>query len=136
MRATRIRQGYLAVSDDAEVRVRERAGDRLLTVKRGRGVVRREVTITLEADDFDRLWELTAGRRISKRRWAIPLNSHGEREVEIDRFGGHLEGLMIAEVEFASEADSEAFEPPPWFGREVTDDDRYRNAVLATERPV
>ncbi|MBW3604900.1 MAG: hypothetical protein KY460_08320, partial [Actinobacteria bacterium] len=55
----------------------------------------------------------------------------GGVEVEVDEFDGALSGLVIAEVEFESQDDSRAFQPPAWFGREVTDDDRYRNADLA-----
>jgi adenylate cyclase len=131
---THIAQGYLAVTDDVEVRVRSRAGAQLLTVKGGRGEVRREVTIELSAEQFDRLWELTDGRRIRKRRWVLPAATDGV-EIEVDRFADDLEGLLIAEVEFASADDSRAFTPPDWFGREVTDDDRYRNAALAVDDP-
>ncbi len=133
--STRIIQGYLAITDDVEVRVRARAADRLLTVKQGRGAVRREVTISLDVELFEQLWEFTVGRRIHKRRWVIPYGPQGELQIEVDRFNGHLEGLLVAEVEFASVADSRAFTPPDWFGREVTDDDRYRNAALALGPP-
>ena len=40
-------------------------------------------------------------------------------------------GLPDVEVEFGSERDAAAFVPPPWFDREVTDDDRYANRSLA-----
>jgi adenylate cyclase len=127
---TRIEQGYLAVTDDVEVRVRSRAGDRVLTVKGGRGLIRREVSIPLTPAQFDELWELTTGFRLTKRRWVIPQDAV---QLEIDVFDGDLEGLAIAEVEFPSEEASAAFVAPDWFGREVTNDSRYRNAGLATE---
>jgi CYTH domain-containing protein len=135
LESTQVDQGYLAVTDDVEVRVRARAGDRLLTVKQGRGEVRHEVTIPLTDEQFDDLWVLTAGRRIRKQRWVIPYDPQGELEVEVDQFTGDLAGLLIAEVEVASEEASRAFEPPGWFGREITDEDRYRNAALAGGRP-
>lgn len=128
---TRIDQGYLAVTEDLEVRVRARNGRHLLTVKGGRGVVRREVTIPISAEQFDELWALTGGRRIRKQRWVLPAEDGGVA-IEVDRFTDDLDGLLIAEVEFETEDDSRAFTPPAWFGREVTDDDRYRNAALAT----
>lgn len=138
--ASVIRQGYLASTDDVEIRVRARAGDHLLTVKEGHGEVRREVTIPLSADQFEQLWALTEGRRIRKRRRVASLNHQAEVdvevEVEVDEFDGALSGLVIAEVEFASQDDSRAFQPPDWFGREVTDDDRYRNAALAQRSSV
>lgn len=132
---TRIDQGYLAVTDDVEVRVRARGDDHLLTVKGGRGEVRTEITLPVSPDVFDDLWALTAGRRIHKQRWVLAPDSDREVEVEVDRFEGALEGLLIAEVEFASEQASRAFTPPDWFGSEVTDDDRYRNAALAVRPP-
>lgn len=59
---TRIRQGYLAVDGDVQVRVRERSGQgRSLTVKGGEGGTRTEVELSIGADQFDRLWPLTAG---------------------------------------------------------------------------
>lgn len=130
--STRIRQGYLAVTDEVEVRVRDRGDDRLLTVKGGRGEIRNETTVTLSAEQFNDLWELTRNRRIEKRRTILP---QGEVEIEIDVFEGDLNGLMIAEVEFESADASAAFDPPAWFGREVTDDATYRNAALATGEP-
>jgi CYTH domain-containing protein len=134
---TRIDQGYLAITDDVEVRVRARGGDHLLTVKGGRGEVRTEVTLLVSPEQFDHLWALTAGRRIRKQRWVLPpgRDPQAEVEVEVDRFEDDHDGLLVAEVEFASEDASRAFTPPGWFGSEVTGDDRYRNAALATQGP-
>jgi adenylate cyclase len=47
---------------------------------------------------------------------------------EIDVFHGDNTGLVVAEVEFASE--SEQFQPPPWLGCEVSADPRYFNSSL------
>lgn len=133
--STRILQGYLAVSDDVEVRIRACAGDHLLTVKSGRGEVRGEVTVTLTREQFDELWTLTAGRRLAKRRWVITDDPEAQVNIEVDRFDGSLDGLVMAEVEFPSQDASRAFLPPSWFGPEVTSDDRYRNAALAERTP-
>jgi adenylate cyclase len=57
--------------------------------------------------------------------------------VELDVFHDALAGLIVAEVEFDSERALSEFQPPPWFGREVTDDVAYTNAALAGKsRPV
>jgi CYTH domain-containing protein len=125
---TRIAQGYLARGDEVEVRVRARGDDRLLTVKGGHGAVRTEVSVTLSPEQFDALWPLTDGQRITKRRWVIPKDGV---EYEIDVFDGDLDGLKLVEVEFDTAGASAAFTPPDWFGPEVTDDSRYRNASLA-----
>ena len=126
---TRIRQGYLAIDGDVQVRIREREGDgRTLTVKGGRGAVRAEVELVIGVDRFEALWPLTAGRRIDKTRYVIPI---GGADAELDVFAGDLTGLVLVEVELDSDEAMAAFEPPDWFGREVTDDDRYSNASLA-----
>ena len=132
-RTSEIEQGYLALADDrggVEARVRRVRAQHWLTVKGGTGRTRAEEEIAIEPDVFESLWELTEGRRIAKTRQVIPL---GELEVELDVFRGPLEGLRIAEVEFADEDSADAFEPPAWFGEEVTGDRRYLNETLATE---
>ena len=63
-----------------------------------------------------------------KVRHHIPFDEH---VIELDVFGDGLDGLVFAEVEFDSSEALVAFEPPTWFGREVTDDGRYTNAALA-----
>jgi len=124
-----IEQGYLALGADGEVRLRRKADHRLLTAKRGSGLSREEAEVELDGDDFDDLWPLTVARRLRKRRHLIP---HGELEIELDVYEGDLEGLVVAETEFASEEEARAFEPPGWIGEEVTGDERYLNETLAT----
>jgi adenylate cyclase len=127
--ADEIEQGYLAIGSEGEVRVR-RKGDRLLlTAKRGTGLSRQEAEIDLDRERFDELWVLTEGRRLRKRRHVLPL---GDLRIELDVYGGDLEGLMVAEIEFPSEEEANAFEPPGWLGEEVTGDHRYLNETLAT----
>jgi adenylate cyclase len=127
--AQEIEQGYLAIAGDVEVRLRRSDGERLLTVKRGHGEVREEVEVPLTEDQFERLWPLTEPLRIEKRRYVVPLG--GELRAEVDVYRGELDGLILAEVEFSSEAAAEAFDLPDWLGREVTGDERYANQTLA-----
>jgi CYTH domain-containing protein/CHAD domain-containing protein len=128
---TRIRQGYLALDVDVQVRIREREGDgRSLTVKGGRGAVRAEVEVVVGEGRFDALWPLTTGRRIEKTRYVIPIDG---AEAELDVFADDLTGLVLVEVEFDSDEAMAEFEPPAWFGPEVTDDGRYSNASLAVD---
>jgi adenylate cyclase len=123
-------QGYLASSPEGtQVRVRRKGHQCFLTVKHGPGLQRVEVELPLEEADFQALWELTQGRRLQKTRYELPLE--GGLIVELDVFEENLAGLRIAEVEFASEEDARAFQPPPYFGREVTDEPAYRNSTLA-----
>jgi CYTH domain-containing protein len=128
---TRIEQGYLTLADSgAEVRLRRTRDELLLTVKGGKGRERAEVELEITGEQFGELWELTEGKRLVKTRVKAPL---GSLEVEVDVFGGDLEGLIVAEVEFPDEASADSFEPPGWFGREVTGDDAYLNESLAAK---
>jgi CYTH domain-containing protein/CHAD domain-containing protein len=125
-----IEQGYLALGQDTEVRLR-RAGDELfLTAKAGHGEVREEVEVPIEPRSFAALWPLTAGRRVRKVRHYVPLG--GDLRAEVDVYEERLDGLRTVEVEFGSEEAAREFTPPPWFGRELTGDRRYANQTLAT----
>jgi adenylate cyclase len=128
-RARRIDQGYLALDEHsgAEVRLR-RLGDELwLTIKGEGGLARLEEEFPLGEEQFRSLWPLTEGRRVEKVRHE--LAGH----MEVDVYKGDLAGLVLAEVEFPSLEESTAFEPPEWFGAEVTEDPRYKNRALAVD---
>jgi len=126
-RGSAIRQGYLSV-EPVEVRIRSHDGDsHELTVKSLGGLSRTEVNVPLTVDQFEELWPLVE-RVVEKIRHDLELDGH---TVEVDVYGGKLEGLVVAEVEFTTEREAVDFAPPPWFGTEVTDDRRYRNAALA-----
>lgn len=127
---TRLRQAYVAVDGDVEVRVRDKGGTHLLTVKGGRGVERAEVEMEIDAASFEELWSLAPDRRIDKVRHELPVGDH---TAEVDVYAGALDGLAVVEVEFANRQQADGFVPPPWFGEEVTGDPRWANAALATD---
>lgn len=128
---TRIRQGYLALDGTVSVRVRDRERNgRTLTVKGGEGAARTELEWDIDDDRFDAAWVLTEGRRIEKTRYVLPMEGG---EAELDVFEGELSGLVVVEFEFDSDEAMGRFEPPGWFGDEVTDDPRYANAALASD---
>ena len=102
----------------------------LITAKKGSGETREEVEVPLEVGAFDRLWKLTESRRVSKRRFEVPLEDGHCAEVDV--YSGDLEGLVVAEVEFSSEEEGDSFRAPHWFGRELTGDHRYANQELAS----
>jgi adenylate cyclase len=125
--ATRIRQAYLSI-EPAEVRVRS-SDDRAheLTVKSVGGLERTEVTLPLTAEQFEELWVL-APASIEKDRSSYAVEGW---TAEVDVYAGKLTGLVVVEVEFPTAADAASFDPPSWFGAEVTEDRRYRNSALA-----
>src|SRR6266705_4737138 len=113
-----IAQGYLANEPGGRhVRLRKKGKTASLTFKVGRGGTPEERKIKLTAKQFAALWPATAGRRLRKLRYEIPWN---DRLIEIDIYRGKLSGLVVAEVEFPNRVTCREFEPPPWFGREVT----------------
>ena len=130
-RSREIEQGYLAITDAVEVRLRRYGDQSFLTVKSSGNESRIEEEIEIDEGRFAALWPLTDGRRIQKRRYRIPFGDG--LTIELDVYHDRLEGLLTAEVEFNSLADATAFAPPGWLGREVTDDRRYKNKRLATE---
>lgn len=126
--AASYRQGYLAITDHAVVRVRLAADARAwIGVKERRvGRARREFEYPIPGADAAQLLELALGTVIEKRRYRVP---HAGKLWEIDEFSGANSGLVVAEIELA-DADEE-FERPPWLGREVTEDPAYYNVALA-----
>jgi adenylate cyclase len=128
--ATSIEQGYLAITDDVEVRVRRRDAQATLTIKSSPARRRVEEELEIGERRFASLWPLTEGRRVVKARYT--REAAPGVVLELDVYAGDLEGLMTLEVEFADEAAAEAFTPPPWAGPEVTGDPRYANQALAT----
>ena len=125
-----IEQGYLVIGDDGvEVRIRRRGDATMLTVKSGPGMMRTEEELPIDERRFASLWPLTESRRVTKTRHVIPLGDGLEAEVDV--YADAHEGLLTAEIEFPSLEASEAFTPPAWLGREVTDDRRYANQALA-----
>lgn len=126
--ASRIVQGYLTTAP-LSVRIRRSEGLHTLTIKAGSGMKRTEIERALTADEFDALWPYAVELRIDKRRHLIPLP--GGHTAELDLFDGELAGRRLVEVEFESDDAALTFEPPAWFGREVTNDHRYSNSSLA-----
>ena len=128
-----IEQGYLATeSAGRQVRLRKAGSTRSLTFKVGRSSHREEREIKLSPKQFAALWPGTAGRRLRKVRYEIPWEG---LLIEVDVYRGRhaRQRLVVAEVEFPDTASCRRFEPPRWFGREVTGEKRYSNVRLALQ---
>lgn len=123
-----LRQGYLANTSRASVRVRRAGQAGWLSVKSmTRAIVREEYEYPIPPADADAMLDrLCAGPRIEKVRHLVAVAGH---RWEVDEFLGDNAGLVVAELEL-DEAD-EPFERPPWLGAEVTHLERYYNFNLA-----
>lgn len=126
-----IEQGYLVIATDGvQVRLRRDGEKHLLTYKRNRGESREEREVELTATQFAVLWPATEGKRLTKTRYDVPFAG---RVVEVDVYRGRHEGIVVAEVEFETEAAARDFVVPDWFGEDVTHDPRYSNQLLACD---
>lgn len=129
-----IRQGYLSTDPDRVVRVRLSGERGYLTVKgRAKAARRTEIELEVPAGEATELLALCKGSLVEKTRHVV---EHGGFRWELDEFTGDNAGLLVAELEVADEADFERAlsAPPPWLGRDVTDDRRLANSALS-ERP-
>ena len=121
-----LEQGYLNTAP--VVRVRKEDNSYYLTYK-GKGFIEREeYNLPLTADAYLHLVEKADGKIISKRRYLIPF---GNYTIELDIFHEPFKPLIIAEVEFPSLEEANAFLPPEWFGEDVTGDYHYSNSYLS-----
>lgn len=124
-----ITQGYLEINPDgSEKRLRQKKDKYFLTEKSGSGKTRIENEKEISKEEFENLWPDTEGKRVEKTRYEIP---HDEGIIELDIYKGQLAGLISAEMEFKSEDESNKFTAPIWFGKEVTEDKRFKNQNLA-----
>src|SRR5688500_7786642 len=78
---TPLRQAYLALDGDVEVRVRDRGGRGVLTVKGGRGLRRTEVEVPIGRVELDELWALAGDRYVEKTRYEVAVD---DRVAEVD----------------------------------------------------
>lgn len=121
-------QGYLGVPGGrASIRVRLDGAEARLNIKAAVvGAARAEYDYPLPVVDAREIFDHLAIGKIEKTRHYVERAGH---VWEIDEFAGDNAGLVVAEIELRSV--DEAFERPPWLGKEVTRDARYYNHALA-----
>ena len=121
-----LEQGYLSINP--VVRVRKEDDTYYLTYK-GKGFLEREeYNLPLNKESYEHLIAKADGKLIKKKRYLIPYEKY---TIELDFFEGELAGLVIAEVEFETVEEANSFNPPSWFGEDVTGNKNYTNASLA-----
>ena len=125
---TRIVQGYLSSVPERTVRVRIRGTQGFLTIKgigNLSGASRYEWEREIPLEEAEQLLAICEPGVIDKVRYLVPVGAH---TFEVDAFHGENEGLIVAEVELASE--DGVIDRPAWLGSEVTGDARYYNSML------
>ena len=125
----RITQGYLSSDPERTVRVRIKGDKGFITIKgmgSDSGVSRYEWEKEIPVEDVEELLKICEPGVIDKTRYLVPAGNH---TFEVDEFYGNNQGLIVAEVELATE--NETFEKPAFLGHEVTGDIKYYNSMLA-----
>ena len=126
--SSRIVQGDICSARGRTVRARIRDTHGYLTNKgasAAAGMSRYEWEKEIPLVEAQELMKLCEPGVIDKTRYLVRSGRH---VFEVDEFYGENEGLVVAEVELASE--TESFEKPGFIGREVTGDVRYYNSQL------
>lgn len=121
-----IEQGYLCT--EPVVRIRRQDDSYILTYKSGGMLSREEYNLPLTAESYNHLKPKTDGIYISKKRYCIPYQKY---TIELDIFEQDAAGLILAEVEFPTEEEANAFVPPEWLAEDVTFCPQYHNSYIS-----
>lgn len=127
----KIEQSYISAQPEVRIRRIDDGSQYFFALKLPRdetGLARAEIDFAIDETTYDQLVQMALGTTIHKTRYQF---YHGDAYVFVDVYAEALEGLVVVEVQFTSVEEAEAFEPPAWFGEDVTADKRYKNASLA-----
>ena len=113
----KIEQAYLNTAP--VVRIRKQDNEYFLTYKGGGMMAREEYNLPLNEKSYNHLLTKADGNIITKTRYYIPI--HNGLTAELDIFEG----------EFYSIDKANSFNPPEWFGKDVTHDGRFHNSYLS-----
>lgn len=119
-------QGFIFKSPEKTIRVRIKNQEGFLTIKgKAIGISRDEFEYPIPYQDAKELLEKYTDKQLRKKRYVI---SFASKKWEVDVFEGALQGLILAELEVASE--DEVFTAPPWITEDVSTNPAYFNSVL------
>lgn len=135
-----IEQAYLNTSP--VVRIRKSDNSYYLTYKGSGLMAREEYNLPLDEASYQHLLTKADGNIISKKRYIIPLENPQFNNdynpfvvpalfIELDVFAPPFAPLIMAEVEFPNIEMANAFVPPAWFDRDVTNNPDYHNSVMS-----
>ena len=126
-----ITQTYLNYSP--EIRVRNISDQRyMMAIKTGlteeKGLTRDERQYDLTKEEYEHLLSKQEGDTIYKTRYQIEVAGY---HYAFDYFHKQLDSLTYVEIEFSSEEEANAFQAPDWFGKDITNEKKYKNQSLA-----
>lgn len=130
VKSFRISQGYLSSVPQRTVRIRIRDNRAFITIKGQSnltGISRYEWEKEIPVDEARELLKICEPVIIEKTRFIVPAGN--DLFFEVDEFYGENQGLIMAEIELATE--DQTFDKPGWLGDEVTGDIRFYNSALS-----
>ena len=124
-----IEQAYLTTNP--VIRVRKEDDSYYITYKGSGKMVREEYNLPLTEEAYLTLKSKADGNVIGKKRVLIPYKSY---TIELDIFDAPFAPLIVAEVEFPTVEEANAFQGPDWFGEDVTEDTAYHNSTMSRKK--
>jgi CYTH domain-containing protein len=122
-------QGYISTDPDKTIRVRISDKNAFITIKGiSTGASRLEFEYEIPVSEAREILANFSVASVSKIRYEIPFQGH---IWEVDEFLDENLGLLVAEIELASESDD--FDLPAWIDKEVTADAKYYNSNLSVK---
>jgi CYTH domain-containing protein len=126
-KSVEIKQAYLSTDPGKTIRVRTAGQKGFITIKgKTTGASRLEFEYEIPYEDALQLISGFCSDVIEKTRH---YKSFKNKTWEVDEFKGLNAGLIVAEIELASE--SEVYSKPAWLDADVTKDNRYFNSSLS-----
>jgi len=124
-----IKQGYVLLDKNKQLRVRVIDHKAFLCLKYTKNKVRDEYEYEIPLIDA---LEILSKCKYKLEKIRTTLSPHnGNYVVDVDTYPN---GLTVAEVEFKSQEDCDAFKPIDWFGPEITGVKEYSNITLAKQK--
>lgn len=124
-----LEQAYLCT--EPVIRIRREDDVYYLTYKSKGLLSREEYNLPLTSEAYAHLLTKADGNILRKTRYRLPAPGRPDLTIELDVFHGKFQGLILAEIEFPTEADAKAYTPPAWFTKEVTYTGEYQNSRLS-----
>ncbi|MFC4778227.1 CYTH domain-containing protein [Paenibacillus sp. GCM10023252] len=129
-----IEQTYLAIDEQQELRIRRltdlSTNERTYThtFKQGNGLSREEIEYEISESIYEQVARAHNAVALTKNRITAEWNG---TILEVDVYD-QLQ-LTVVEVEFASIEEANAFNPPAWFGPDISSERQYSNKTVWRE---
>ena len=83
--------------------------------------------VRIRKQDNEYFLTYKGGGMMAREEYNLPLNEKSYNDI----FEGKFTNKTLVEVEFSSIDKANSFNPPEWFGKDVTHDGRFHNSYLS-----